>query len=84
MSAYRDRGAYWRANLRVLSILLAIWFFASFVLGILLVRPLNGIRLGGFPLGFWCSQQGSIVVFVVLVFVYARWMDRIEERMRDE
>ena len=84
MGADRDRHAYWRANLRVLAILLAIWFVASFGLGILLVRPLNEIRIGGFPLGFWFSQQGSIGVFVVLIFVYARWMDRIEERMRDE
>jgi putative solute:sodium symporter small subunit len=84
VSAYRDRRAYWRANLRVLSILLSIWFVVSFGLGILLVRPLNEVRIGGFPLGFWFSQQGSIAVFVVLIFVYARWMDRIEERMRDE
>ena len=75
---------YWRANLRLVSILLAIWAFASFGLGILLVPWLNGYRMGGFPLGFWFAQQGSILIFVVLVFVYARAMDRIERRMRDE
>ena len=73
-----DRARYWRANLRILVILLVIWFAVSFGLGILLVEPLNAIRLGGFPLGFWFSQQGSIYVFIVLIFVYARWMDRID------
>ncbi|NNL64926.1 MAG: DUF4212 domain-containing protein [Myxococcales bacterium] len=72
---------YWRTNLRLLTSLLAIWFVASFGLGILFVRPLNAFHLGGFPLGFWFAQQGAIVVFVVLVFVYARAMDRIEKRM---
>jgi putative solute:sodium symporter small subunit len=79
-----DPGAYWRTNLRILSALLAIWFVASFVLGILLVRPLNAFHLGGFPLGFWFAQQGSIVVFVVLIFVYARWMDRVDEKHRQD
>ena len=77
-----DPRAYWRTNLRILSVLLAVWFVASFVLGILLVRPLNAFHLGGFPLGFWVAQQGSIVVFVALIFVYARWMDRVDERHR--
>ena len=72
--------AYWRANLRVMGILLSIWFVASYGLGILLVEPLNRIQLGGFPLGFWFAQQGSIYVFVVLILVYARWMDRIDAR----
>ncbi len=79
-----DPRAYWRANLRILAILLGIWFVASFVLGILLVRPLNAVQIGGFPLGFWFAQQGSIVIFVVLIFVYARWMDRVDERIQDE
>jgi len=72
------RSRYWRANLRVLAILLSIWFAVSFGLGILLVEPLNRIHIGGFPLGFWFSQQGAIYVFIVLVFVYAHWMDRID------
>jgi putative solute:sodium symporter small subunit len=74
-------GAYWRRNLRLVGALLAVWFIASFGLGILAVKPLNTIHIGGFPLGFWFAQQGAILVFVVLVFVYARRMDRIE---RDE
>ena len=72
------KRAYWRANLRLLAALLAVWFLASFGAGILFVEPLNAIRLGGFPLGFWFAQQGSIGVFVVLVLVYAIAMDRLE------
>jgi putative solute:sodium symporter small subunit len=76
------RARYWRANLRVLAILLSIWFAVSFGLGILFVEPLDRIHVGGFPLGFWFSQQGSIYVFIVLIFVYARWMDRIDREYR--
>jgi len=73
---------YWRRNVLLLSTLLAIWFVVSFGLGILLVRPLNEVRMGGFPLGFWFAHQGSIYAFIVLIFVYARSMDRTEARMR--
>ena len=76
--ANERRARYWRANLRIVAILLSVWFGVSFGLGILLVEPLNRIRVAGFPLGFWFSQQGSIYVFIVLIFVYARWMDRID------
>ena len=72
--------AYWRENLRVMAILLTLWFVVSYGLGILFVEPLNRIHMGGFPLGFWFAQQGAIYVFVVLIFVYARWMDRIDAR----
>ena len=75
----RDR-AYWRTNLRILSSLLVVWFAVSFGLGILLVEPLNQFRIAGFPLGFWFAQQGSIYVFIVLIFVYALWMDRVDDR----
>jgi len=61
---------YWTNNLKYLAILLSIWFLVSFVFGILLVDELNTIRIGGFKLGFWFAQQGSIYVFVVLIFVY--------------
>jgi putative solute:sodium symporter small subunit len=76
----RDARGYWRENLRILAALLAIWLFVAFGLGIVWVEPLNEFRLGGFPLGFWFAQQGSIYVFVVLVYVYARWMDRVDRR----
>ena len=69
---------YWRANLRILMILLSVWFGVSFGLGILLVELLNRIHVAGFPLGFWFAQQGSIYVFIALVWVYARQMDRID------
>lgn len=72
------RKAYWRKNLRYLFILLSIWFLVSYVFGIFLVEPLNQIRLGGFKLGFWFAQQGSIYVFVVLIFVYVRWMNKLD------
>lgn len=74
-----NRSAYWRANLTLLSVLLFIWFLVSYGFGILLVEPLNAIRIGGYPLGFWFAQQGSIYVFLVLIFVYAwsmNWLDR--------
>ena len=73
-----QRSRYWRANLRILLILLSVWFGVSFGLGILLVEPLNTFRLGGFPVGFWFSHQGAIYVFIALIWVYARWMDRID------
>jgi putative solute:sodium symporter small subunit len=74
-----DRSAaYWRRNLQYLGTLLAIWFIVSFGFGILLREPLDTIRLGGFKLGFWFAQQGSILVFVVLIFVYVRLMNRLD------
>lgn len=70
---------YWRRNLRLMAVLLAIWFLVSFVFGILLVEQLNTIVIAGFPLGFWFAQQGSIYVFVLLILVYAKKMDRLDE-----
>ncbi len=71
-------AAYWRRNLQYLAILLTIWFVVSFGFGILLREPLDAIRLGGFKLGFWFAQQGSILVFVVLIFVYVALMNRLD------
>jgi len=82
-SSTRKNAAYWRRNLRLVGTLMTIWFLTSFGLGIALVEPLNTIRIAGFPLGFWIAQQGSILVFVVLVFVYARRMDRLEQADTD-
>ena len=77
-----DQEAYWRANLRYVGILLSVWFVVSFGFGIILVEPLNRIRIPGtgFPLGFWFGQQGSIYVFVVLIFVYGVLMTRLDRR----
>lgn len=72
------RKAYWRANLRLVATCLTIWFIVSFGFGILLVEQLNTIRIGGFKLGFWFAQQGSIYVFVLLIFFYAWRMNRID------
>ena len=73
--------AYWRKNVQVLAILLSIWFVVSYLLGIVLVEDLNQYKLGGFPLGFWFAQQGSIYTFILLILVYAIWMDRIDARV---
>lgn len=75
-----NRTAYWRANLRLVAVCLVIWFVCSFGFGVLLVDALNRIRLGGFQLGFWFAQQGSIVIFVALIFFYAWCMNRIDKR----
>jgi putative solute:sodium symporter small subunit len=75
-----NRSAYWKANLRLLMILLIIWFVVSFGFGILLVDPLNAINLGGYKLGFWFAQQGSIYIFLVLIFVYAFAMNRLDRK----
>ena len=74
------RRAYWRANLRLVGALLALWFLVSFGFGILLAAPLNRIPFFGFKLGFWWAQQGSIYVFIVLIFVYAAAMRRIDRK----
>jgi putative solute:sodium symporter small subunit len=70
---------YWKKNLQYLAILLAIWFLASFGMGILFVDQLNAFRMGGFKLGFWFAQQGSIYVFVILIFVYVSLMNRLDK-----
>ena len=72
--------AYWKQNLKYLTILLSIWFLVSYVFGILLVEQLNTIRIGGFKLGFWFAQQGAIYVFVILIFVYIRLMNRLDKK----
>ncbi|WP_439151147.1 DUF4212 domain-containing protein [Winogradskyella sp.] len=72
--------AYWKENVKYLSILLAIWFIVSYGCGILFKDALNEIRLGGFKLGFWFAQQGSIYVFVVLIFVYVRIMNKLDKK----
>ncbi|WP_036384378.1 DUF4212 domain-containing protein [Muricauda sp. MAR_2010_75] len=74
------RKKYWKENLKYLSILIAIWFLVSYGFGILLVDELNTIRIGGFKLGFWFAQQGSIYVFVILIFVYVRLMNKLDKK----
>ncbi len=74
----RSSEAYWKANLKLLLSCLAVWFVVSYGFGILLVDVLNSIKIGGFELGFWFAQQGSIYVFVVLIFFYATRMNKID------
>lgn len=71
---------YWKSNIKIVLSLLSVWFFISFVCGILLVDVLDNFRIGGFKLGFWIAQQGSIFVFVVLIFVYIYLMDKLDDR----
>ena len=75
-----DRQAYWRANLRLIVVLLAVWALVSFGFGILLVDRLNTWQIGRLPLGFWFAQQGSIYIFVILIFFYAWRMDKLDRR----
>ena len=72
--------AYWRENIRYLCILLAVWFLVSFVAGIMLKDVLNDFKLGGFKLGFWFAQQGSLYVFVILIFIYVRLMNKLDKK----
>lgn len=75
-----NKHAYWHTNIRYLLILLSIWFAVSYAAGILFVAELNTFRIGGFKLGFWFAQQGSIYVFVVLIFVYVRLMNKLDKK----
>ena len=75
-----DKQAYWKANLWLMLMLLAVWFLVSFVCGILAIDYLNQFRFFGYKLGFWFSQQGSIYVFVILIFVYAWKMNRLDKQ----
>ncbi len=71
---------YWKANVRLVMILLAIWFAVSYLFGILLVEPLNAIKIGGAGLGFWFAQQGSMYIFVILIFFYANRIGKIDKK----
>lgn len=75
---------YWQENLRLIFISLVIWFVVSFGLGILLVEQLNEFRLGGYKLGFWFAQQGSIYTFVGLVFWYSAKMNKLDKKYKVE
>ena len=75
-----NRRAYWRENLTIVAILLSVWFIVSLMLSVVFVDELNDIRLGGFRLGFWIAQQGSLYTFVVLIFIYVRTMNRLDRK----
>jgi putative solute:sodium symporter small subunit len=75
----KSREEYWRRNIKLVVQCLIVWFIVSFGFGILLVHPLNAIAIGGYKLGFWFSQQGSIYVFVVLIFFYSNKMEKLDK-----
>lgn len=80
MKDHTEAHKYWRENLKLLTILLSIWFLVSYGAGILFVDFLNQFHLGGFPVGFWFAQQGSIITFVILIFVYVRKMNKLDAK----
>ncbi|MEM7379574.1 MAG: DUF4212 domain-containing protein [Bacteroidota bacterium] len=80
MNHQKKAAKYWKKNLQYLSVLLSIWFLVSYGFGILLKDVLDNIPLGGFKLGFWFAQQGSIYVFVILIFVYVRLMNTLDAK----
>lgn len=76
----KNNSAYWKENIRIVLSCLTIWFIVSFLFGILLVDQLNTISLGGYKLGFWFAQQGSIYTFLILVFYYAWRMNKLDRK----
>ena len=70
---------YWKTNIRYISILLTLWFLISFGCGIFFVEQLNLVKIGGFKLGFWFAQQGSIFGFVIIIFIYIFLMNKLDQ-----
>ena len=77
-----NKYSYWKANLKIVSILLSIWFIWSFGAGIIFSDFLDKIIIGGFELGFWFAQQGSIIIFVLLIVVYCFLMNRLDKKFK--
>jgi putative solute:sodium symporter small subunit len=77
-------NTYWKKNIQYISILLFIWFMVSFGCGILFVEQLNTIQIGGFKLGFWFAQQGSIYTFVAVIFTYIYLMNRLDAKLKKD
>jgi len=80
MSNEEKGKAYWYDTLKLISGVLVVWFIVSYGFGILLAPALNSIKLGGYPMGFWWAQQGSIYVFVALIFIYAKLMGNLDKK----
>jgi putative solute:sodium symporter small subunit len=76
--------SYWKSNIKLVIKLMCVWFFISFGCGILFVDALDTIRFGGFKLGFWIAQQGSILVFVALIYIYIYYMDKLDDRYKKD
>jgi len=75
----KNLDEYWQKNLRILAILLSVWFLVSYGCGIIFADALNGIRLGGYKLGFWFAQQGAIYVFILIILVYINLMNKLDK-----
>jgi len=80
MSEQLSRQAYWKANLKLVAWCMAVWFVVSYLFGIVLVDQLNAISIAGYDLGFWFAQQGSMYVFVILIFFYASRMKKLDRK----
>jgi len=80
MSEQQSRKDYWSANLKLMALCLSIWFVVSYLFGIVLVDQLNAISIGGYELGFWFAQQGSMYIFVGLIFFYASRMNKLDRK----
>jgi putative solute:sodium symporter small subunit len=78
MATKENQAAYWKENLRYIIILLSIWFTVSYLFGIILADRLDAFKLAGFPLGFWFANQGSLVIFVILIAVYVKLMNHLD------
>ena len=82
MKSNNKENIYWRSNIKYVSVLLLFWFTFSFLFGIVVKDFLNQFSIGGFKLGFWFAQQGSIYVFVILIFIYVRLMNRLDKKYK--
>ena len=80
----KKNDEYWKSNLRIVSSLLLVWFIASFGFGIIFSDMLDQIKVGGFKLGFWFAQQGSIYIFVLIIFIYVWLMKRLDKRLSEK
>ncbi len=81
---HTEKGSpgYWSENIKILTLLMGIWFVVSFLLGIVFVDQLDNFRFAGFKLGFWISQQGSIFIYVLLVYLYLKAMDKLDKKYK--
>lgn len=77
-----QKKKYWQTKIKYLLVLLSLWFTASILCSIVFVHQLNAVKLGGFPLGFWFAMQGSMIIFVLLIFVYVRLMNRLDKEFK--
>ncbi|ADR18394.1 DUF4212 domain-containing protein [Calditerrivibrio nitroreducens] len=80
MSNKEKLEMYWKENLKVIFFLLVVWFVVSYLFGILMADALDSIKIAGFKLGFWFANQGSEVIFVILIYIYVVWMNAIDKK----